>query len=71
LIFHPLFSVIPTEAARLFLAHGSCAPGRVVEGLWQPCSATPVTGAKPINEDLPPFFLTHPQICTAFPADFD
>jgi hypothetical protein len=50
------FPVIPTEAARLFPAHGFCAPGRVVEGPWQPCSATPVTRTKPINEDLPPFF---------------
>jgi hypothetical protein len=31
--------VISTEATRLFLAHGLCAPGRVVEGSWQPRSA--------------------------------
>jgi hypothetical protein len=38
--------VIPTEATRLFLAHGLCAPGRAVEGPWQLCSPAEVDGTK-------------------------
>jgi isoquinoline 1-oxidoreductase alpha subunit len=37
-----VFSVIPTEATRLFLAHVFCAPGRAVEGSWQYASPTKV-----------------------------
>src|SRR6267154_2813164 len=39
-----VFSVIPTEATRLFLAHVFCAPGRAVEGPWQHASQTKVDG---------------------------
>jgi hypothetical protein len=65
-------AVIPTEAARLFLAHGSCAPRRAVEGSWQSRSITKIDGTQLTNHDRPPFFFhTRPHLCTAFPADFD
>src|SRR6267154_1258155 len=37
-----VFSVIPTEATRIFLAHVFCAPGRAVEGPCQYASTTKV-----------------------------
>ena len=36
------FSVIPTEATLIFLAHVFCAPGRAVEGPCQYASTTKV-----------------------------
>jgi len=50
--------VIPTEAARLFPEHGSCAPGRAVEGPWHRCSVMKINGTQLTNHDHPPFFST-------------
>jgi hypothetical protein len=54
----PKNPVIPTEVTRLFLAHVLCAPGRAVEGPWQPRSLTSVDGTQPINHDRHCFSLT-------------
>src|SRR5712671_7517991 len=42
-----VFSVITTEATRLFLAHVFCGPGRAVEGPWQYASPTKVDETRP------------------------
>src|SRR5712671_4925069 len=44
------FSIIPTEATRIFLAHVFCAPGRAVEGPWQYASPTKVDATHPIAQ---------------------